>query len=59
MNEINEEQYRNLDNEIENLKSFINAKFEEKNELIISKLKLIWKKDLIYNFSIIFKVYLN
>ena len=56
MNEINEEQYGNLDNEIENLKSFINAKFEEKNELIISKLKLIWKKDLIYNFSIIFKL---
>ena len=55
MNELNEEQYKNLNGEIENLmhlnKGYSDIEIEKK----VNILKNIWKKDLIYNFSIVFK----
>ena len=61
MNEINEDQYKNLEKEIEDL---IQAKMDkeegerdEKEEIekLLIFLKYIWKKYLIYNFSILFR----
>ena len=61
MNELNEEQYKNLDEEIENLIRLNKEESvsEEKIEKMRNILKIIWKKDLIYNFSILFKVILS
>ena len=55
VNKLNEEQYKNLKEEIDNI---INEKNEEK-EKILDFLKCIWKKDLIYNLSIFFKLMLE
>ena len=57
MNELNEEQYKNLSEEIENLMEF--NKDGSKKEKKINTLKIIWKKDLLCNFSIIFKLILT
>ena len=61
MNELNEEQYKNLDEDIENLMGLNKEESvsKEKKEKTLSSLKIIWKKDLIYNFSIIFKEILS
>ena len=63
MNELDEEQYKNLDEEIDNLIELnndeINLKNEKEKEKKINILKYIWKKDLIYNFSIIIKLILE
>ena len=55
VNKLNEEQFKNLKEEIDNI---INEKNEEK-EKILDFLKCIWKKDLIYNLSIFFKLMLE
>ena len=61
MNELSEEQYKNLNEEVDNLMELNN---NDNNDKIVSEkdkekkiniLKYIWKKDLIYNFSIIFQ----
>ena len=59
MNELNEEQYKNLGGEIENLKNLNIYESEEEKEKILNNLKYIWKKDVIYNFSILFKLILQ
>ena len=63
MNELNEEQYKNLNKEIEDLieENLNNNNIEEEKDKkeevdkLLSFLKYIWKKDLIYNFSILFQ----
>ena len=67
MNELDEEQYKNLNKEIEdlmeeNLNNNNNNNNEEEErdkkeeiEKLLSFLKYIWKKDLLYNFSILFQ----
>ena len=65
MNELDEEQYKNLNKEIEdlmeeNLNNNNNNEEEERDkkeeiEKLLSFLKYIWKKDLLYNFSILFQ----
>ena len=60
MNELSEEQYKNLNEEVENLMELNNNNndkivSEKDKEKKINILKYIWKKDLIYNFSIIFQ----
>ena len=59
MNELNEEQCKNLSGEIENLKNLNIYESEEEKEKILNILKCIWKKDVIYNFSILFKLILQ
>ena len=58
---IDEEQYKNLDEEIENLIELNKEESlsDEKKDKMVNILKIIWKKDLIYNFSILFNVILS
>ena len=64
MNELDETQYKNLNKEIEDLIESNENNEEDENEdkerkehieKLLSFLKYLWKKDLIYNFSIFFE----
>ena len=64
MNELDETQYKNLSKEIEDLIESNENNEEDENEdkerkehieKLLSFLKYLWKKDLIYNFSIFFE----
>ena len=58
MNEFNEKQYKNLEKEIDDLILSVgkNPDIDINKDKMKNILKYIWKKDLIYNFSILFKI---
>ena len=56
MNQFNENQYNNLSGEIEGLIKFVGEKLDVDKNNIKNTLKYIWKKDVIYNCTILFKI---
>ena len=56
MNQFNENQYNNLSGEIEGLIKFVGEKLDVNKNNIKNTLKYIWKKDVIYNCTILFKI---